>query len=376
MLCASPEPNENNVYGLVLIVSISIVAAAFVCFGTPALSDSWSCDSLKSSQRSTLQSLFLYSQFAERPEDIEPHEPTECLKGEARLATSLPEINPIPIGSIMPSVKRLLSQFKDFGEIQKAFAEPSQQIDNMLHVGCRHTMLDIDVAVEMRFFRRDRGADIVQLGVVHRPIGGNSSNWAPVIESRDATSISKSDVVSLPGTDSLRLFWTNFSGEECVFPAARFTINAMCEYANGEDGKASDSSLRTEDGKPTLVGHSLGGATAQYIATSKPFRGEPKCPGVDAYAFGSTGLTTQLSSMQSVGGGTLISYVSECDWLVQFAFASRIQPGRVFTLSQTDSHFIDGIQGDICKCLRGEERHQFGEYDLTLSAPPNRKLCQ
>lgn len=356
---------------------IATVAAALllIVLSSPVLSDSRSCKFLQDAERVTLQTLFLYSQLVERPEDISQKEPTVCYKGGIQLTPPVPKMIPISISSVMPNARRLHGRMVDVHEIQRAFVEPSTQINNMLHVGCRHTIFNIDVAVEMRFFRRDNGADVVQLGVVRRPLGGDSSDWVPVIQPNGTVADPETDVILLPGTDSFRLFWANFWGEMCALPAARFTINAMCEYANNEEGEASGLSLRTENGKLTLVGHSLGGAAAQYIATSRPFREEPKCPGVRAYAFGSTGLTLQPSNTQSMTRGTLTSYISECDWLIQRGFASRIQLGRVFTLSRTDSHFIDGIQGDICDCLRDTGNHSFGEQKSSRGAPQNRMLC-
>ena len=357
-----------------LIASVT-VALSFIGFSLPVLSDSPLCKSLKHAERVNLQTLFLLSQLAERPEDISPKEPTDCFKEKTQLAPPMPAMGLIPVSDIMPHTERLRSRLRDIHDIQEAFIEPSPLINNMLHVGCQHTIFNIDVAVEMRFFRRDSGADIVQLDVVRRPLGGSSSEWGPLIQPDGAIVDLKTNVVSLPGTDSFRLFWANFGGEKCVFPAARFTINAICEYANSEESKTSSTSLRIEDGKPTLVGHSLGGAAAQYIATSRPYRGESKCPGVDAYAFGSTGLTPQSPNIAPAIRGTLTSYVSECDWLVQLGFSSRIQPGRLFTLSRTKSHFIDDIQGDICDCLRDMGNHRFGEHKSSRSPPQNQKLC-
>lgn len=129
---------------------------------------------------------------------------------------------------------------------------------------------------------------------------------------------------------------------------------------------------------PVVVGHSLGGAAAQFIATSRASRRSdvwPTCPGVNAYAFGSIGLTRS-----SVGAirGTLKTYASDCDWLVsnrRSPFADRVQTGHLFTLS-SNSHFIDSIQRDLCEYLRGDENHVFHIHGSSERPQGNRELCE
>ena len=374
--------HERKVDQLRILSVASVILALVLCLvSIPALSQIQSCRSLQlGPQRDTVQRLFTLSQIAERPEDRQPPEKTDCSKKDVLLAPAVPEMTPIPVRRIMPGADNLRGRLRDIPGIGEAFIEPSRQGINVLHVGCKHTIFgtfDIDLAVEMRFFRQGSGADVVQLEVVHRPQGGTSADWVPVIQPpHGRIVVPGTDVVALPGTDSFRLFWSNFGGETCAFPAAKFTIYAMCEHANREDGNTSGSSLRTEEGKPTLVGHSLGGAAAQFIASSQPSRGDPNCPGVNAFSFGSTGLTVQSSGVSSAVRGNLISYASECDWLVQRVFSGRSQPGRVITLSRTNSHFIDGIQDDICECLSDEGNYEVGDYRSPNSPPLNRDLCR
>ncbi len=373
--------HERKLDQLRVLSVASVLLALVLCLvSIPALSQTQSCRSLQPGpQRDTIQQLFTLSQIAERPEDRRPPENTDCSRGDVLLAPSVPEMTPIPVMDIMPSADNLRDRLHDMPGIGEAFIEPSRQSINILHVGCTHTIFgnfNIDLAVEMRFYRRESGADVVQLEVVHRPQGVASADWVPVIQPDGNIVVPGTDVVAVPGTDSFRLLWANFGGETCAFPAAKFTIYAMCEHANRQDGNASGSSLRTEAGKPTLVGHSLGGAAAQFIASSQPSRRSPECPGVNAFSFGSTGLTVQSSSVPSAVRSALVSYASECDWLVQRGFSGRSQLGRVITLSRTTSHFIDGIQDDICECLSDEGNHEVGDYRSPNSPPLNRDLCR
>ena len=233
-----------------------------------------------------------------------------------------------------------------------------------------------DVAVEMRFYRRNIGADVIQLDVVYRH-GDDDNDWLPFIDPDSG------EIIVIPGTATnimreLRHWLASSAGEGCPFPAARFAVYAMCERANPEERDAYDSSLRMEDGMPVVVGHSLGGAAAQFIATSRSPResnGWPTCPGVNAYAFGSIGLTS--SSVGTIRG-TLKTYASDCDWLVSnrhSPFAGRVQTGHLFTLS-SDSHLIDSIQRDLCACLRGDGNHVFHIHDLSEPPQGNRDLCE
>ena len=212
---------------------------------------------------------------------------------------------------------------------------------NVLYVGCRQEMnilgRDFDLAVEMRFYLREPGVDVIQMDVVRKPSNNARAGWDPSIDPDGR-------ITTLPGTDmrQMRQILSNVSGEDCVFPAAKFTVYAMCNRANrAESGDGSNSLLRTENsGRPTLVGHSLGGAAVQFIASSRrpPTDGNwPDCPGVKAYAFGSTGLQPTGPNDHPSDGGTLKTYTSDCDVIVQslLAFADRVQIGHLFTLSST-----------------------------------------
>jgi len=249
----------------------------------------------------TLEELFVFSQIAERPGDrvgwFGKHEPTNCSDGTDAQVPALIDI-PVPApnngGTLNEGLREVVNQ--------RAFAEspPGEEehegddnVVNVLYVGCRQEMnvlgRDFDLAVEMRFFQREPGADVIQMDVVRKPSNNNSADWDPFID-RDGR------IITLLGTDNwqMRQILSNFGGEGCVFPAAKFTVYAMCARANGaERGEGSGSVLRMENSRPTLVGHSLGGAAAQFIASSRrpPTDGNwPDCPGVNAYAFGSTGL--------------------------------------------------------------------------------------
>lgn len=307
--------------------------------------------------------LFRYSQLAERPEAREAEEP--CSTENTRYP------QPFPVPAFDEDLRRQLQDA--IGD--RALVERPRDTENTntLYVGCKNEILNFDVAVEMRFYRQEVGADVNQLDLVYRQ-GDGDNEWSPFIDPRSG------DIIAFPGTDlsDLRQWLANSAGEHCPFPAARFAVYSMCMHANSREGSASASSLRMEDGMPIVVGHSLGGAAAQFIATSRPLQesnGWPTCPGINAYAFGSTGLTP--SSLGTIHG-TLKTYASDCDWLVSninFPFADRVQTGHLFTLS-SNSHLIDSIQDDLCSCLRDDAPRMFRVHDPSELPQTNWALCQ
>lgn len=218
-------------------------------------------------------------------------------------------------------------------------------------MGCVDEFLWFDAAVEMRFYRPNTGDDFIQLSVVGRDRNSNAEWVVPEFGS-DGT-------ITFPGTrlyDSSQVT-SNFVGEGCVFPVARLVVDMVCEQIvneNNQDNeeKPPDSGFRTENNRLTLVGHSLGGAVTQFIATSwSSQRNDTRssnCPGYDAYAFGSIGLEPPDSDYQQAVHGSLVSYISNCDWVAQkMPFSKRIQLGHLFTLSHTDKHLIDSIQKSV-----------------------------
>lgn len=356
-----------------------VVLVLYLCLASPAAS-SQSCGPAE-----VVSDLFRHSQIAERSEDREGRSNEFCSTGVTTLVEAVgDDLDPLDVPA---SDNSLRSQLLEAIGSRVLVDRPSNpENTNTLYVGCEEEILnlfDVAVAVEMRFYRWDADIvrpDVIQLDVVYRQGDGDGdSEWHSVI----VADPDFRDIVVLPGTHTdvvgeLRQWLANFAGENCTFRAARFAVHAMCEHANLEEGDDSDSSLRMENGMPVVVGHSLGGAAAQYIATSRSSQessGWPGCPGVNAYAFGSIGLTPS-----SVGAirGTLKTYASDCDWLVsnrQFPFSDSVQTGHLFTL-WSDSHSIDGIQDDLCGCLRGDENHVFQIHDSSEPPQANGELCE
>ncbi len=343
-----------------------IVTLALCLVSLPALSQP--CGPFK-----TLSALFSLSQRAERPDD-RGREPTHCSEEQTTIVPAVPELSPInvpgPSANLLKMV--LVQQVND-----RALVERPD--DARLYVGCTETILRVfnfDLAVEMRFFRPSTGADVVQLKMVSRSVGGTVDEWTPII-GPDAT-------ITFPGTDpgQAKQILSNFQGEDCVFPVARYAVYASCTPANGGDGNASDTTLRTEKDRLTVVGHSLGGAVSQFIAISGPPTIKPiaeetweMCPEVNSYAFGSIGLTSSTASAHPSVHGTLTSYASDCDVLVQQVFPGKVQAGRLFTLS-SNSHLIDSIQEDLCECLRGDGIREYRDRGSPTSPPDNSSLCE
>ena len=78
-------------------------------------------------------------------------------------------------------------------------------------------------------------------------------------------------VTVIPGTDLSEFseIFANVYGERCVFPHVRTAIEVLCGYMqDGEDpvyGRFSHQSKSL-----TVIGHSLGGSAAQFVALSVP----------------------------------------------------------------------------------------------------------
>ena len=345
--------------------TVGAIATLTLCLVSPAAL-SQPCGSL-----ATVSDLFAHSQLAERPEERKG-EPTHCPGTQTPIVPAVPELSPLNVPG--PSRDRL-ERVLDRQVNDRALVERTD--DDRLLVGCKERILgvfDFDIAVEMRFFRPNTGADVVQLKMVSRSTGGTVGDWTPII--------SPNGTITFPGTDlsQAKQILSNFHGEKCVFPVARYAVWASCARVNSEDESASSTTLRTENDRLTVVGHSLGGAVAQFVAISGPPTIVPNdevswqmCPEVNAYAFGSIGLTSSTASAHPSVHGTLTSYASDCDGLVQGLFSQNVQTGRLFTLS-SGSHSIDGIQGDLCGCLRGKGNRAFLDYRVPES-PPKTRFC-
>ena len=373
ILDVTPRP-ENHHFGRPFItmwvrnIRFLFVALMLYLVSPPALAQTEPRAQLDNGPLETVKKLFRYSQFAERL-SAQKNEPTNC----PPLVPLKPSRQPIEIPTqwsaekLDPDVRKVVS--KQTGK--KTFVEPppNDEEKNTLYLGCRDSISGFDVAVEVRFYRRDTGADFVQLNVAGRRSDGVNTHWVA----------EKDGIILFPGTDlsQSKQIMANFVGQDCTFPIAKFTLYAICEQANKE---GADSWLRTKNGKLTLVGHSLGGAAAQFIATSWPSpvndQSWANCPGFSTFVFGSTGLESLDDSHQPAVQGALTSYASGCDWVAQSSlFYRRVQTGRLITLSPTTSHGIDSIQDDFCQCLRGVKHLEFGDYGSPDSPLANERLC-
>ena len=318
----------------------------------------------------TLQKLFNYSQLAERTEDRRCNEPTTCTFGQHNQIAGPDDLTPIPITE--QDAQRLETRLPD--SLGSPFVRPHRvnEKEIALYIGCEGPGSP-DIAVEMRLYRRSGQGDLVRLDLVGRHQHVDDQSWTP-LEVGDG-------VVVLPGTRWLPP-WTapaNFFGEHCAFPVARFAVHALCEEANGNPDGPNHRSLLTPGHAPTLVGHSLGATTAQFIMSANGSE-LPDCPGINAYAFSGLGLDPNIVDQQRAATAQLTSYLSECDFKAQLPnFRLQVQPGRLYTLSESNSHFLDVVQADLCRCLQGRTR-QVTQQHLTdrsqpNDAPSNQSLC-
>ena len=328
----------------------------------------------------TLQELFNYSQLAERPEDRRSDETTTCSFGTPNERATPDDLTPITITD--KDAQRLKDRLPD-NLAMRPFVErfDVNVDDDALYIGCE-VPGEPDIAVEMRLYRRSSQGDLIRLDVVGRHPNVEDRSWTP-LEVRD-------NAVVLPGT---RWIWkwtarANFDGEHCAFPLARFVVHALCENANDNPDGPNHRSLLTPGPAPTLVGHSLGATTAQFIMSTRGPNHLPECPGINAYAFSALGLDPNIVDQNRAATAELKSYLSECDFKAQLPnFHEQVQPGRLYTLSESNSHYLDEVQGDLCRCLQGGTQPDSQQYSqhrtpqhLTdrsqpKNAPSNRSLC-
>ncbi|MDD9984219.1 MAG: hypothetical protein OXU81_23145 [Gammaproteobacteria bacterium] len=303
-----------------------------------------------------LVDLFLHSQLAET-EVARRGEPLTCGNRVSDVGREQPLVVP----------RRLINRMGD--EVvavvdKRAWVE---QRGSVLYAAC--TLEDFQAAVEFTVRPVD-GRIEVTTGGVGRPEANQA--WAPLeVVSRNPL------LIRFAGTNVFdpSEVRADFFGESCVFPAARYVFDVLCEAHR-------TGNLYPDDGVPThrhpipiLAGHSLGAAVVQYIALhhSRPQQGPwPECNGVRAYAFGSIGLEAVPDGARVEPPSSLETYASDCDWVTQFFFRSRVQRGHIVSIDAW-SHLLDSIQGDLCECMRGS-----GTFSPIGNSPPgvtNSQLC-
>ena len=294
--------------------------------------------------------MFWYSQLAEAPAD-RAGEPVTC---DCRV----PDVGPenrlsVPVDLRDRIAGALAQAIRDHQLPDRARLLYE---DGRLYAAC--TFADFEAAVEFSGSSVDGRLDLTARGV-GRPLTSDPGAddiraWAPleVVDREPPT-------IRFAGTeifDSLQVSADLF-GESCVFPAARYVFEGLCDAHRTGDLYPPDDAPPDRDPIPTLVGHSLGGAAVQYITLRRahPLPGSAfECDGVKAYAFGSIGLEAIPSGGLVASPNTLESYVSDCDWMTQWFFDSRFQGGTVTSI-ESGSHTLDAIQADLCSAVRGKE---------------------
>ena len=340
------------------------VFAMVLSMTSPVISFAQTCG-----PHANLTELFKYSQFAER----DANNRATCQYGDNGQTVIPGQLIRIEVSeSHIERLEMSLMGFNDSAFVER-LDDPDDPyaINNVLYLGCEVTFFSIDIAVELRLYRRPNEDDIVQLDFVGRDPANADMPWTP-LEIED-------DVLTLPGTNwswGANTALTNLFGEHCALPVARYAVFALCEQANQSLDGADTPSLLTRETTPTLVGHSLGATTAQFIVSTGT-DAHPACPRIDAFAFGSTGL--DAADVASIGGVdvTLMSYASECDTIAQSPmFYRMVQPGHLFTMSNSSSHLLNAIQEDLCTCLRSHEQNRLVDWNEGQAVPPsNNDLC-
>ncbi len=309
------------------------------------------CDAAAQSTRDHLLSLFKYSQLAERPSDRKG-DIWSCRPDALLPKTHLLSIDPKHIDELERTVRRELDGTRNEKSVNVT------SIGDTILVSCR--VNNMFLAVVLRIYDL-AGSLFIEVDTAARDF--ESRAWAPLqIHGTDG------DLqIGFPGTRilDLRQIAANFTGEDCPFPAATFAIQSICEVSR-ERGLLqvnSEKAFEPKSDRVTIAGHSLGGAAVQHVASAV----SESCPHIDAYAFGSIGLTNPTEPQEHV---KLESYVSQRDGVGQF-FSDNTQTGRITSISRTTSHFIDSIQDDIACCAAGGGGRSVLQYQNNDNCPEN-----
>ena len=140
------------------------------------------------------------------------------------------------------------------------------------------------------------------------------------------------------------------TGKGCVFPVVSKVV-----------GHVSKSIRSTNPVSFNVIGHSLGGTAAQFIAADRHQKRDEYSDQFAAYAFNGIGLQDQYNV------DDLISYLVRGDW---FGKLPGSQVGTVVTYDPMDSfwkrvppfarHTIEGVQDSLCRCWE----QQMGYLDV------------
>ena len=314
-----------------------------------------------------LKTLFNYSQLAERPTRCDTGGSTTCQYGSNGQTVSPDPLEEIDLtdngrAGLIDNLRNQLLAFE-----YNAFIE---ETDGALYVGCERWLGTVKIAVELRLYNRTNQGDLIRPTVVGRQPGDNDGGWEPL--KLDG------DVLTLPGTNwnwDTNTALANLFGERCAFPSARFAVLAMCEQAHRGVDEPNTPSILTHGTTPTLVGHSLGATTAQFIMSAHG-DGLPQCPHIDAFAFSSIGLDAAKVASTTPVAGMLTSYASKCDGMAQLpGFHDEVQPGHLFVLSNSNSHLLNAVQNDLCRCLQGNGQNHLADMGRPNPPPKNIALC-
>lgn len=262
----------------------------------------------------------------------------------------------------------IISTNDEFAEFARL--RPSQPNSMQFTVGCHsgNNLFDLVVDFSFKLFARtsDQGASFYLAGTEVTGTVVTNKSGEPI-------TIIHSTGFSLSALSEIR---ANFKGEDCVFPLVQTTVEVLCEVlrkrgdspvysafieANGNSMFSYSPPRSSWSQSLTMVGHSLGGSAAQYVALNLPDECSPG-DGLDAfevYVFASPGLMNERNTrLQS---NMLQNFLIDGDRLLHHrVFQDRFQLGRIalFTPPRSQTfclgHFIDEVQEGICSCLRGE----------------------
>ena len=377
------------------VIITTTMAYLTLCLVSPH-AEAVQCSQVTNGQINNLKTLFKYSQLAESPSDRREGETTNCSDGTTEFVPSMGTRQGVSVPTeIAQNIRNGLIQ-QEYGAIFRTLTTDGQA----LYLGCpAGSESNVLVGLILRVFGWERNL-VIEMNAFAETRRNGRITGEPIRPEVDSLG-----VLRIPGTSlgNPGQVLTNFANDGCIFPATQYVVDAICQAHNAgslvlieQDGATNGDeagSRRREayralelDPTPTLVGHSLGGAAAQYIAQSQPGTpmkdGWQRCPNVNAYTFGSTGLTSRSNGENPTPRGHLKTHVSDCDWVTALIGSDRVQTGNITALS-SNSHKIDDLQSELCKCIVGrpnEEGRQFeimiGVGSRTNDGPTNSEICE
>lgn len=235
--------------------------------------------------------------------------------------------------------------------------------NGVTYLGCSQDR-DIDLAITWTDVLRPLDGDGTARVVVFEVVLLAAATVLPDVEQLGVTRLVRfepeplTEWFAIQGTDftqhpQLQSSVQDLLDGSCVFSVAALVVGSLREQAPSH--------------VLSVVGHSLGGAAAQYVANERAVRreliGERRPDGVDAYySFNSVGLrASELADLPQLHSyyvdGEILSGYSAQLGRVQGGHVYRYIPdrdsGSVWDADASERHRLPAVQEGLCQCING-----------------------